>query len=465
MKSAVISSSSMVSNGFRLDSNSYISGSVAFNIHLGKLSIGKDALHNLTLNAPKGLREIGRIIPRQWVNEPDAGVPFLSRTDILRADLSNVRLISKTAIQVHPELLLHEGWILIPRSGSVGRVVYCRSDMSDMATSEDILRIIPNPDKVFPGYLYAFLSSRPGTSLLASGAYGSVIPHISAQHIAQLPIPRLGELERACHDLCIEAAQLRVEAGLILKQAGDLVNEYFGFPKKLAFSRKQGTGYFSATSVSSMHLRSRMDATFHNVSALEGDRLIGSITTTEQLSNLVEIHTTEQLRSAFVFEKYGIPLVSKSNILHFYYAPTRFLSRDHLPPDEKWAIREGDLLLTQDESTCIGLCADQRFHGSCPAPGIFHLKVFDEKILSGYLYAYFFLTDLGSQQLIRTIIRSSISHLSLKDVLAILIPRTANDREKNVDVLVKEAGRLRAEAQRKEDRARGLIELALQYEE
>lgn len=469
MKATVISSSSMVSNRFRLDSSSYISGPVAFNIHLDKLSIGKHALRDLTLNDPKELWEIGRIY-RLWVNEPDDGVPFLSSTDILRADLSNVKLISKTAIQLHPELLLHEGWILVPRSGSIGsRVVYCRSDMSDMAASEDILRIIPNPAKILPGYLYAFLSSRPGTSLIASGAYNSVIPHISAQYIARLPIPRLGELERTCHDLCIEAAKFRVEAGLILKKAGNLVNEYFGFPKRPVFSRKQGSGYFSAASVSSMHLRSRMDATFHNAFALEGDRLIGSITTAERLSNLVEMNTTELLRSAFVFEKYGIPLISKSDMLHFYYAPTRFLLRDHLPPDERWAIGEGDLLLTPDkfkpESTCIGLYADERFHGSCPAPGIFHFKGFDKKIPSGYLYAYFFLTDLGSQQLTRTIVRSSTPHFSLKDILAIPIPRAASDRENGVDMLVKEAGRLRAEAQRKEDRSRELIELALQYEE
>jgi type I restriction enzyme, S subunit len=471
MKSTVVSSSSVISNEFRLDSRSYISGSIALNMRLDKLSIRKESLQNLTLNGTRGLIEISRFMPRQWVNEPDDGVPFLSGVDILRADLSNVDLISKMIIQRHPELLLKKGWILITRSGSagtIGHVVYCRSDMSDMAASENILRVIPDPNKILPGYLYAFLISQPGTSLIAAGIYGSTTKHLSAQHIAQLPIPRLGNIETTSHDLCVQAAKSRTEANLALKEAGSLINGYFQFPEKLPFSRKQDARDFPTTAVSSIRLQSRMDASFYNISALEGDRLIKSIIATERLSNLVEINITENFRGDFAYAKYGTPLLTKSDMLRLYYAPTRFFSKDVFPQDEKWAVEEGDLLLTQDnlkpESSCLGLWADKRFNGSYPAPGILHLKVFSGKISSGYLYAYFFLTDLGYQQLVRTIVRSSKPHLSLSYILAMPIPRATSSIENDVDLLIRKSGHLRAEAQEKEDAARRLIEQALQYE-
>ena len=470
MKSTVIPSSSMTTNRFRLDSSPYISGSVALNIHLGRLSIGKELLQNLAIIGMKDLRGISRFILRKWVNGPDGSIPFLSGNDILRADLSNLRLISKKISQSYPELLLQEGWILITRSGSVGsvgQVVYCRADMSGMAASENILRVVPDPDKILPGYLYALLSSQPGKSLIAAGASGSTMRHISIHYLAQLPIPRLGSLEKTSHDLCIQAATLRTDANLILKQAGNLVDKYFQFPEQFPFSRKQGTRDFPATSVSSTYLRSRMDASFYNISALAGDRVLKNTLISEKLSDLVEISTTEKLKRVFVAEESGIPLLTKSSMLRFYYAPTRFLSKNALPQDERWAVHEGDLLIAQDnlkpESACIGLWADPRFNGSCPATGILHLKILDRKISPGYLYAYLFLTDLGYQQLIRNIVRSSRPHLSPNYILAMPIPRAAKDVENDVDLLVRKAGSLRAEAQKKEDAARELIKQALQY--
>ena len=65
--------------------------------------------------------------------------------------------------------------------------------MDGMACSEDVLRVVPDPDRILPGYLYAFLSSKFGKSLVVGGTYGAIIPHIEPHHIASLPVPRLGE--------------------------------------------------------------------------------------------------------------------------------------------------------------------------------------------------------------------------------------------------------------------------------
>src|SRR5258708_36846029 len=176
-------------------------------MHLNKLSIRKYPLQSITLNGTEGLIEIGRVKP-VWVDEPNYGIPFISNTNILQADLSNITFISKRTVQSHPELLVQEGWLLIPCTGPVGSVVYCRSDMSGMACSENILRGVPDPNKIPPGYLYAYLSSKFGIVLIASLSYGATVRHISPQDFAHLPIPRLGEIEMVSHDLCIKAATI-----------------------------------------------------------------------------------------------------------------------------------------------------------------------------------------------------------------------------------------------------------------
>ena len=79
-------------------------------------------------------------------------------------------------------------------------MAYARPDMDGMACSEDVLRVVPDPDRILPGYLYAFLSSKFGVPLVVGGTYGAIIQHIEPHHIANLPVPRLGEeIEARAH--------------------------------------------------------------------------------------------------------------------------------------------------------------------------------------------------------------------------------------------------------------------------
>jgi len=125
------------------------------------------------------------------------------------ADLSSLPLISTKQVEGNPKLLLEEGWSLITRSGTIGRMAYVRPDMAGLACSEDVLRVVPNPERIPPGYLYAFLSSTYGVPLVVAGTYGAIIQHIEPEHIANLPVPRFGpEIEAGIHATMDEAAKL-----------------------------------------------------------------------------------------------------------------------------------------------------------------------------------------------------------------------------------------------------------------
>ena len=54
------------------------------------------------------------------------------------------------------------------------------------------MKVVPDPGRIPPGYLYAFLSSKYGVPQIVGGTYGAIIQHIEPQHIANLPVPRFG---------------------------------------------------------------------------------------------------------------------------------------------------------------------------------------------------------------------------------------------------------------------------------
>ncbi|MHC5830793.1 MAG: restriction endonuclease subunit S domain-containing protein, partial [Nostoc sp.] len=81
-------------------------------------------------------------------------------------------------------------------------MVYVRSDMAGMACTEHAMRVVPDVEKILPGYLYAYLSSKFGVTLVISGTYGSIIQGIEPQHLADLPVPRLGaDIEEKVHKI------------------------------------------------------------------------------------------------------------------------------------------------------------------------------------------------------------------------------------------------------------------------
>ncbi len=209
MKEKIVPSAWLELDGRRLDCGPHLSGAMEAKVLLKALSATKEPLHHLTKGGLDGIFHAGRE-GRRYVVDETYGAPFLGSTDILSADLSFVTLISKTQAVNTPKFTIERDWILITRSGTVGRMAFARPDMHGMACSEHVLRVVPDDDKAPAGYLFAYLASRFGVPLVVSGTYGSIIQHIEPAHIAHLPVPRLGKpIESRAHEKMVKAAQLR----------------------------------------------------------------------------------------------------------------------------------------------------------------------------------------------------------------------------------------------------------------
>lgn len=337
--------------GRRLDCGPYMSGALEAKLLLGRLACRKDRLQTLTQGGMDGIINAGRI-RRLWVDDPQYGVPFLSSSDILQADLSTLRLISHRVVHENPKLLIHKGWTLITRSGTIGRMTYCRSDMDGMACSEDVLRVIPDKEKILPGYLSAYLSSKFGLPQVISSTYGAIIQHLEPHHLADLPVPRLGEaIERQVHELVEKVAGNRSEAARLRLQAQTLFSEFF----ELADLSKSATATnFSVNIVSSRKLQ-RLDAAHYSPTCIQAEAVLSSVCNQKKaLVDIASVFTPGIFKRIHVNDpEYGYAYFSGSELFELAPKPRGYLSRK--APNISDYIVHKDWLLIQDAGQLGGL--------------------------------------------------------------------------------------------------------------
>jgi len=189
------------------------------------------------------------------------GVAFLSSKNIF-----DFLPIGKKIKNASPEYFIQPLWILITRSGSVGRILIANTLLSKAAISEHIIRIIPT-DKTPIMYLYAYLNSRIGQPLLTKDIFGGVVDEIESSHIANIPIPRIPSLEEKINQKILEAHKLREEAQKLLLEAEEKIHTELGLPKLEEddveyFGGKIG-GIVKAFEIKASELEYRLDASYH----------------------------------------------------------------------------------------------------------------------------------------------------------------------------------------------------------
>lgn len=337
MKLKSIPSTWLDKDGRRLDCGPYMSGALEAKALLEALNARKDALRDVTLNGMSGIFN-GPRFARSYVDDPKYGVPFLGSTDILNADLTSLPRLSKKQVAANPRLVVRADWTLITCSGTIGRMAYARPDMDGMAGSQHFMRVVPDAEKIPPGYLYAYLSSKFGVPLVVGGTYGAIIQHIEPEHIADLPVPRLGKkIEATAHELIVEAAKLRDEAAAAQREA---------------ISRAQGwLGWTSVptdnvTQAASSALQRRLDA-FHHTPRVVGARDALAHRTAVRLGNKVEsvFEPNRGPRLKVDDPSFGIPFLSSSEVFRLDPVGEYSISKRRTPHLDKLLVSERDLLL------------------------------------------------------------------------------------------------------------------------
>lgn len=418
MKIAIIRSSWMKGYGYRLDTQPYVGGALQAKILLEKLPF-RDRLHTLTKGYDGGIYN-GPQFCRNYVEDPKNGVPFLTGSSMELADLSNVSLLSRKDALGRKlcHLRLEQGMTLISCSGSIGKMAYVRPEMIGMWSSQDILKVVPDPSKIPSGYLYAFLNSKFGVPLVTSGTYGAIIQHLEPEHIADIDVPRLDPIkEHEIHNLVEEAARLRSQASGLRSEVIARFEEIVGCEETVAHVN------FNITSSSLLY--KRMDAHYHSGRSVQGrkalefngsNRLISDITSEVYAPDRGPRHKVES-------EEHGIAFLSSSTIFHADPKPDYFISKKS-KKIETFLIKENDLLIPRSGSIggVIGraVLPLPQIYGHAATEHLVHVRCINKQD-AFFLWAAF-ASRLGYRAILSTAFGSAIPSLDCGIIKNLKVP-------------------------------------------
>jgi type I restriction enzyme S subunit len=410
--------------GVRLDASYHLSEGRIAKIKAERCPFGVGKIGDVSLNIFYGGRS-----KRNYVNDETHGIPFMGSSDMLKSDFSSLKYLSKKYTKDLGNYLVQKGWTLVSRSGTIGNTIFVNENFLGKAASEHIIRVIPDESKIAAGFLYAYLSSKFGYSLLTQGTFGAVIQHIEPHHIKDLPIPLLPEAEQAAiHAMIEEAAQLRVEANRLLEEAVKEIEKEIGGYQKIET--------FKCTSIPSEQIsvfQNRLDAQYHYFR--------------KDLRSKINFIPFKKLKlfaeDVFVggrgkrnYTKQGLPFLSSSEIL--LAAPLSGCK--YISPKEKnkadLIVQQGWLLITRSGTVGNVVLAGKTVSGIAVSEHALRVIVKSDEVTPEYIFACL-RTSYGKQTLESGAFGSVIITLNEDFINEMEIPILSKDKIEIITQMIK----------------------------
>lgn len=456
MKTSIIRSSWLAKGGYRLDCSPYLGGGLETEILLEKLPVRKDFLRDVT----KAIYHAGRE-SRQWVDSLEYGVPFLGAGQLQKADLSNLPLISKKQVADTPLFVVRKGWTLITRSGTIGKMAYARDEMDGLAVSEDVLRVVPDSEKIASGYLYAFLSSKFGAPLITCGTYGAIIQHLEAEHLTGLLIPRFGTvLEGEIHRLIEKAAELRSQASRLKKESISTFEKRCQIPHAKSLREYRSPLYGRATSGM---LADRMDSTYFIPPCTEARGAFDQAAEQKRLGEVASVFIPGIFKREYSSDaNFGYPYLTGADV--FCIKPTSEQNLLKTVAERYRLVLEEGMIVLHEAGQRYGLIGHgvmvgATLDGFACTNNMVRISPFHKED-AGYIYAVLS-SEHGVRLLKREAAGSSIPHLDESRIRNLSIPWPSSTIRKEVATLAHQARSNWDEADKLEDKALNLLAEAI----
>lgn len=309
--------------------------------------------------------------------------------------------VTKTNIET---LRVKKGQILLTCSGTIGNCAIVSKTLDDKIFSHDLIRINCK-EEVDIGYVYAFLRTKTGNTLINTNNYGAVVSHIEPEHLHNIPIPNPPSmLKKRIHELVMKSYELRDESNELLDKAEELLMNELELPPidslKLKFVNKSTELNFFTVKLS--NLKSRLDASYHIPIVNEiTEHLINKA----ELTNLGDKQVTEKIILAGIFkrvyvkERNGVPFLGGKEIQQLSPNPEKFLSLKHHKKriDKELNVKENMVLITDRGTIGNIVFVPKHFEGFAVSQNVIKVKLTSEKIAG---FAFVFLNSIYGKKLI-----------------------------------------------------------------
>ncbi|MDE6254690.1 MAG: restriction endonuclease subunit S [Muribaculaceae bacterium] len=448
MKTAVVCKSSCQENNLRLDPSFHLSEGVSakraiLNGPYGTIPCGKAAMRIFN----------GGRYKRIYVTNPQCGIPLISSSGILKADLSDAKLVSKKFSPEIEDRLVQKGWILISRSGTIGNTAFTNSGHAQKLASEDVIRLVPN-DILRAGYLYAFLSSKFGYELLTQGTFGAVIQHIECPHVANIPVPVFpDEMQKEIDTLIREAASLRDKAAELLSSCISEIEDTV--QPKLTH---KSNGRVSIKDINNSH-NIRFEANYHISDGSEVDKFIRDNFEWKSLSEVCH-----SISRPDIFKRYyvrnGIPFLGGSDIFLAIPDGGKFLSKTKTSNISALTVENGWILMPRSGTIGNVVLSHDGHAQKLVSEDVIRLKP-NDILRGGYVYA-FLSSSFGKALIQRPIFGAVIQHVESPHLSRIPIPVLDDDIMSSIHERIMTYKDCLSEACRKELKAISMVEAEIE---
>lgn len=123
---------------------------------------------------------IGNRAKRVYVKDIEHGIPFLSSSDILKANFDSVKLASKKYTPEIERMSLKKGWTLISRSGTIGNCAFANAKHAQRRLGICIPRLQIWSFVIDAGYFWSCYSTHR-TCFCRFYSYPNVSRHLPAR--------------------------------------------------------------------------------------------------------------------------------------------------------------------------------------------------------------------------------------------------------------------------------------------
>lgn len=357
---------------------------------------------------------LGNIFSRIFVKDAEHGIPYLAASDTVLANLDTGRYLSKKQASILSYLMLKKDWIVVTCSGTIGNVTYTNSSFENHIATHDLIRIVPNDEKILRGYLYAFLASKYGYNQLTQSQFGGVVKHINAEHVRNIKVPCFDEFfQEEVNDLIQEATRLREKAADALEYAISFFNTLFPIPFK-----DNCLGKVSSKEIMTS-INKRFEASFHISEGKDIDKYIKEHYEWKSLGEVCSNISRPDIFKRY-YVKNGITFLGGADIFLATPDSEKRLSKTKTENISQLVIKEGTILLPR--SGTIGNVAWAHAGHAQKLASEDVIRLLPNDILrAGYVYA-FLASKYGKLLIQRYIFGSVIQHVEPPHLKLIPVP-------------------------------------------
>lgn len=449
MITGIIKTKTFAECSYRFDPDIHLSEGVTVRRTINALPY---EISNIGENAEKVF--YGNIFSRIFVEKPDHGVEYLSASDTMVAEIGSGKYISKKQSEQLKYLMLKRDWIIVTCSGTLGKVAYTNGLFENKLVTHDLIRIVPNDNKVLRGCIYAFLSSKYGYHQITQSQFGGVVKHINDEQTKSIKVPVFPKIIQEETDSLIRlSSSQREEATMCLNEAVKYFDSLYSINQDI-------------TKTFSLRLKQlKLGIAAYN-NNIEVDEFINKYEDNSiQLKDITsKIFAPPLFKHIYLDKDNGYPFMTGSELTQFNLRYYRWLSPRGVKDINDYVVKKGTLLLYKSGTTDGGILGnvfitDKKLDGCCLSDHVIRIVFNDEKMA---YWAFAFLKSKGAVRMLQRLATGTmIPFITPERISELLIPAPDENYNRIID-LVERYIDLNSQSKANETKAIELVEAEIE---